>query len=131
MIRLTCQTHCFTSNTNHMDATKIKRLSEQIHIRRAGKGVREAAKEVGISSATLSRVENGKIPDLDTFGKICAWLGEDPAVYLGIRPVSGNGATTARVHFKKGVTIRPESAKALSEMILLAQQAFLAEELES
>jgi transcriptional regulator with XRE-family HTH domain len=115
-----------------MDEIRIKRLSEQIQLRRAGKGIREAAKEVGISHATLSRVENGKIPDLDTFGKICVWLGEDPAVYLGIRPVVGAiGATTARVHFKKGVTIRPESAKALSEMILLAQQAFLEEELES
>ena len=130
-MRLICQTLCFTNKTYHMDATRINRLSEQIQTRRAGKGVREAAKEVGISSATLSRVENGKIPDLDTFGKICAWLGEDPAVYLGISPNSEKTATTARVHFKKGVTIRPESAKALSEMILLAQQAFLAEELES
>ena len=114
-----------------MDDIRIKRLSEQIQLRRAGKGIREAAKEVGISHATLSRVENGKIPDLDTFGKICVWLGEDPAVYLGIRPVGGATNATARVHFKKGVTIRPESSKALSEMILLAQQAFLEEELES
>jgi transcriptional regulator with XRE-family HTH domain len=114
-----------------MDDIRIKRLSEQIQLRRAGKGIREAAREVGISHATLSRVENGKIPDLDTFGKICIWLGEDPAVYLGIPPVAGATNTTARVHFKKGATIRPESAKALSEMILLAQQAFLEEELES
>jgi hypothetical protein len=34
------------------------------------------------------------------------------------------------VHFKKGAAIKPESAKALSEMILLAQQALLEEELE-
>ena len=72
-----------------------------------------------------------KVPDLETFGKVCRWLDEDPAVYLGMRPSSQAGnVPTARVHFKKGVAIKPDSAKALSEMILLAQKALLEEELE-
>lgn len=104
----------------------IEALAEKIRQRRAGKGVREAAKEIGISPATLSRVENVKIPDLETFGKICAWLGDDPAVYLGIRPSAT--VSHAQVHFKKEVAIKPETAKALSEMIMLAQQALLSEE---
>ena len=78
--------------------------------------------EVGVSPATLSRVGNGKVPDLDTFGKICRWLGKDASVYLGSRSSDGAGeAPKVRVHFKKGTAIKPESAKALSEMILLAQ----------
>ena len=96
--------------------------------RRADKGVRAAASEVGVSPATFSRVENGGIPDLETFGKICQWLGEDPAIYLGLTPKSGAATQTARVHFRKGVTIRPDSAKALGELILAAQQALLAED---
>lgn len=113
-----------------MESLRIQELAQRIQQRRAGKGVREAAKEVGVSPATLSRVENGNVPDLETFGKICKWLGEDPALFLGIKPAETHAAS-ARVHFKKGAAIRPDSAKALSEMILLAQQAFLAEELES
>lgn len=109
---------------------KSQQLAQRIQECRAGKGIREAAKEVGVSPSTLSRVENGHIPDLETYRKICIWLNEDPAVYLGFKPES-TGATTARVHFKKGAAIKPDSAKALSEMILLAQQAFLEEELES
>lgn len=105
----------------------IKALSERIRQRRTGKGVREAAKEIGISPATFSRVENEKIPDLETFGKICAWLGDDPAIYLGIPPSSAH-TPRAQVHFKKEVAIEPDSAKALSEMIMLAQQALLKEE---
>jgi len=70
------------------------------------------------------------VPDLETFGKICRWLDEDPAIYLGFKP-TGAGVSTARVHFKKGAAIKLDSAKALSEMILLAQKAFLEEELES
>ena len=113
-----------------MESIRIQQLAQRIQENRAGMGIRAAAKEVGVSPATLSRIENGHVPDLDTFGKICRWLNEDPAVYIGFKPAGGD-STSARVHFKKGSTIKPDSAKALSEMILLAQKAFLEEELES
>ena len=111
-----------------MDLVKIDKLAERILQRRAGKGIRETAKEVGVSSATLSRIENKKIPDLETFGKVCAWLGDDPASYLGLPAKSASGASRPQVHFKKGTTIEKDSAIALGEMILLAQQAMLEEE---
>lgn len=113
-----------------MDSIRIDRLAQRIQERRAGRGIREAASEVGVSPATLSRVENGKIPDLETFSRICRWLGEDPAIYLGMRPAASSSVPTARVHFKKGAAIKKDSAKALGEMILAAQQALLEEELE-
>lgn len=37
-------------------------------------GVREFAKQIGISAATLSRIENGKTPDIETFFKLCFWI---------------------------------------------------------
>lgn len=106
----------------------IEGLAERIKLRRAGMGIREAALEVGVSPATLSRVENAKVPDLDTFGKICHWLGDDPAIYLGLQATSST-ERRAQVHFKKGAAISKDSAKALSEMILLAQKALMEEEL--
>lgn len=106
----------------------IEGLAERIKLRRAGMGIREAALEVGVSPATLSRVENAKVPDLDTFGKICHWLGDDPAIYLGLQATSST-EHRAQVHFKKGAAISKDSAKALSEMILLAQKALMEEEL--
>jgi transcriptional regulator with XRE-family HTH domain len=113
-----------------MDSIRIDRLAQRIQERRAGKGIREAATEVGVSPATLSRVENGKIPDLETFSKVCRWLGEDPAVYLGIRPAPLSSTPTARVHFKKGAAIKKDSAKALGELILAAQKALIEEDFE-
>ena len=109
----------------------MDRLAQRIQEHRAGKGIREAAKEVGVSSATLSRVENGKVPDLETFSRICRWLQEDPAEYLGV-PITTRSASvpTARVHFKKGAAIKQDSAKALGELILAAQRALMEEEQE-
>lgn len=107
----------------------IEAMAERIQQCRAGRGIRETAKEVGVSPATLSRVENGKVPDLDTFSKICAWLGDDPAMFLGLHRSLASHPTRTQVHFKKGVAIEQDTAKALSEMILLAQHALLEDEL--
>lgn len=112
-----------------MESLAIDELALRIQEHRAGKGIREAAKEVGVSSATLSRVENGKVPDLETFGKICQWLGDDPSIYLGLKPRVIE-TPRAQVHFKKGAAIEKDSAKALSEMIMLARKALLEEELQ-
>jgi transcriptional regulator with XRE-family HTH domain len=37
-------------------------------------GIREAAKQIGISHATLSRIENGKATDGATLWRILNWL---------------------------------------------------------
>lgn len=100
----------------------IAALAKKIATKRAGRGVREVAKEVGISPATLSRMENGNVPDLDTFRKICAWLDEDPGAILGITPAKP-AALAVRVHFRKERAVDPKTAKALAEMILHAQKA--------
>jgi len=40
------------------------------------------ARNIGISKSTLSRVENGNMPDLLTFFKILNWLGNDLKNYI-------------------------------------------------
>lgn len=110
-----------------MDANKLNELSKRIREKRAGKGIRDAAKEIGISPATLSRIENGKIPDLDTFGRICAWTGDSPSIYLGTQS-QNSVIPRVQVHFKKESAIKPETAKALAELILRAQNKIISEE---
>ena len=95
--------------------------------KRGKRGVREVAAEVGVSSATYSRVENGHMPDLETFAKLCRWLGRDPSEFLGLEAHKSDQAPTkAVVHFKKKKTVKPETAKALGELILAAQRAIRA-----
>lgn len=50
-------------------------LAGMLKNKRADKGLRAIAQEIGnVSAATLSRIEQGKIPDVDTFIRICQWL---------------------------------------------------------
>jgi transcriptional regulator with XRE-family HTH domain len=50
-------------------------LASMLKSRRAAKGLRTVAEEIGgLSFATLSRIEQGKVPDVDTFIRICKWL---------------------------------------------------------
>ncbi len=54
-------------------------LARMIRERRGGMGLRETCIQIGeISAPTLSRIENGKQPDVDTLLRICKWL-EVPA----------------------------------------------------
>ena len=87
--------------------------------------MRAAAAEAEISSATFSRVENGHMPDLETFAKICKWLGKDPREFLGFE--RGEAAPPqAVVQFKKDRTVSRDTAVALGELILAAQNAMRA-----
>lgn len=100
----------------------LESLGRLVAKKRGEQGIRAAAKEVGISPSTLSRVENGHLPDLENYRKICAWLGIDPATVVGKADV-GARTNVARAHFKKDGAIRQETAAALAELILAAQRA--------
>ena len=108
-----------------MSKISLRALSDQLRRERGTRGVREVSAEIGISPATLSRVERGNLPDLDTFAKICLWLKVDPAEVLGVhaqRPTKANSRLYASAHFRADKTPSPELAKALANMILAAEE---------
>lgn len=61
----------------------IQKFSAMVKDKRGDMGLREMAKKIGnISPSTLSRIEKGKIPDLETFVKICQWLDVSPEEFV-------------------------------------------------
>lgn len=85
-----------------------------------GLGIRAAAKEVGVSHATLARVEKGFLPDLENYEKIRRWLGiEEDVVAMSPATVS-----VPQVHFRREKTATAETASALARMILTAQESW-------
>ena len=82
---------------------------------------------IGISPATLSRVENGHLPDIANFRKICQWLEIDPAAVLGFDTDLMNRPVVS-VHFRKSGTMPLETGAALAEMIQAAHRALVEQE---
>ena len=108
-----------------MPQPSLTTLGQMITEKRGSRGVRVTAAKIGISPATLSRIEKGHLPDLENFQKICRWLRVDPSLVLGFDADTGS-QPVASVHFRKDQTMKLETAKALATMILAAQRALIA-----
>lgn len=110
-----------------MGVLNLQILGRKLTEKRSNRGIREVAEEIGVSAATLSRVENGHLPDLHNFRKICDWLKVDPSQILGLN-FPQNTRPQAAVHFRKKQELSPKTAKSLANMILAAQRAISLEE---
>ena len=111
------------------DYPSLGTLGRLVSKKRGKVGIRATAREIGLSPATLSRVENGQMPDLANFTKICRWLEVDPARVLGFDPET-LGRPAAAVHFRSQATVSLATAGALQELIIKAQ-GMLSEDQES
>ena len=114
-----------------MAQARLGSLGNDVRKHRENKTLRDAARTIGISPATLMRVEAGRVPDVETYGKLCNWLGVDPGSYLGIKPTPTSATTTTTessapthvvvsAHFKADRLPDPETVKALANMIMFA-----------
>lgn len=50
------------------------------------KALRDIAKESGVSTATILRVGSGKGPDVESFMRLCKWMGIPMAVFSNEEP---------------------------------------------
>lgn len=104
----------------------ILKFSSLLIEKRKDKGIREFARELSVSPATLSRIERGNLPDLETFEKLCSALSIDPADVLDRVGAPSQQTAPAvsgvtAVHFKADAHYTPEAAKDLASLILAAQ----------
>jgi len=95
---------------------KFENLASLVLQTRGSMGIRAAAKEIGISPTTLSRIERGHIPDIKTLDKVCAWIGEDPAKFTAIGGV--------QIAFKKKAAVSKETSKSLANAIKILSEQF-------
>lgn len=101
---------------------EIGELGQLLARKRGNMGVRAAAREIGISPSTLSRIEKGHVPDVGTLEKVCEWLGEEPSRFTGV----GN----LQIAFKNRKAVPPSTAQSLAALIEKASQQF-ADEVEA
>jgi transcriptional regulator with XRE-family HTH domain len=106
----------------------LLRLGALLRERRGGRGIREVAKEIGISPATLTRIEGGRLPDLLTFRRMCEWVKINPAEILGI-PIQQTGEnpveevpSEAAVHLRADQALPQAAASDLANLIVFAHR---------
>lgn len=106
-----------------MAKVTLQNLGTIVREKRGTRGLRTVASEIGTSAPTLSRIESGKMPDLQTFSKLCRWLDLDPATLLDLRSRQTEAGPThvAVAHLKAHREIDPQTASALANAILKAQ----------
>ena len=102
----------------------LQNLGTEVKKKRGNRGLRETAREIGTSAPTLSRLESGKMPDLQTFSKLCRWLEVDPGEILNVTPQRLEEAADmiASAHLKAKREISPATARAFTNLIVKAQQ---------
>ncbi|MFC5410855.1 helix-turn-helix domain-containing protein [Larkinella bovis] len=111
----------------------VNALGEAIQRQREAKKltVRAAAEQMeSVSPSTLSRIERGSLPDLDTYMRICRWLNVDPA-HFAVEPidkaVSEKNTSLKKediiVHLRADKLLNQQTREALITMIEVAYAA--------
>jgi transcriptional regulator with XRE-family HTH domain len=98
-------------------------LAGMLKSKRGDKGLRSLAEEIGnVSAATLSRIEQGKLPDVDTFIKLCKWLNVPSDSFITNeskrKPVSNKEQVVA--HLRAERELSRETVNMLIKMIDMA-----------
>ena len=99
-------------------------LASMIKSKRGKKGLRDTATEIGnISSATLSRVEQGNLPDVETFIRLCNWLGVSTETFVtGAQIDSSELSEKDKIVYqlRSSQVLDPETIRAMITMVDIA-----------
>lgn len=96
-----------------------QKFSEMIKSKRGKTGLRQLASEIGISASTLSRVEQGNLPDIDTYIKLCEWL-EVSTEYFTSNPTIQSTQNNIVAYLRADKSLPSATSDALIQMIQLA-----------
>lgn len=79
----------------------LEMFSEKVllHRHRCRLSLRAAAKQIGISASTLNRLENRKMPDVETFFRICKWIILPTDYFLIGTPIKNNVKPKERMKY--------------------------------
>ena len=110
-----------------MATIDINKLAQLVKSKRGSRNLREIATEIknevgeDVSISTLSRIEQGKIPDLSTYMKICEWLNVSPNEFsLNDEIKERSHKEEIFFHLRADQSLSPEVSEALSKMIEIA-----------
>ncbi len=108
----------------------VEKLANLVRSKRGNCGLRETAKEIGnVSPSTISRVEKGKTPDMDTFLALCEWLEVSPAEFIQNTEQEQDLDTpeAIAIQFRADKNLDPAVANALVSLVKAAYKDMTSE----
>lgn len=80
---------------------------------------RQVAAEAGVSASTLTRMAQGRRPDLDGLARLCSWSGLSANDYIRNGAPRGEPETLAKIstHLRADPNLEPETAEMLDKLI--------------
>ncbi|HVZ71213.1 MAG TPA: helix-turn-helix domain-containing protein [Polyangia bacterium] len=102
----------------------LEGLHDALDVKRRAEGIswRQAATQMGVSASTLTRMAQGKSPDVEGFGRMVRWLGAQaddfiaPIASRKRKPDQDLRVVVSR-HLRASKELDRESAKALENII--------------
>ena len=84
---------------------------------------KDVAEQAGVSASTLTRMSQGKRPDVDGLALLLAWSGLDASAFL---PSANSPEPLAQIaaNLRADRNLSSESAQALEEIIKVAYERF-------
>jgi transcriptional regulator with XRE-family HTH domain len=117
----------------HTSGIDLKKFAALVRTKRASRGLRAVADEIGnVSASTLSRIEQACVPDLPTFIRICSWLGMSPNEFVqSSLSLKRKTPGPARIRLPESIeaqlrqdhSLPTATVDAISQMIRVAYQA--------
>lgn len=100
-------------------------LAAKLREKRGDKGLRETAKEIGgVSAPTLSRIEKGNVPDVDTYLRICKWLEVSSDIFTNTKSTSSSPNEEEyinfNIHLRADKELKPSTVNTLIKLINLS-----------
>jgi len=82
-----------------------------------GLSLRQASEASGVPVTTLSRVEQGRTPDLATFRRIVEWLGLSPDRFFTPTTRAADTLEAISVHLRTDPTLSREAADRIADIV--------------
>jgi transcriptional regulator with XRE-family HTH domain len=97
-------------NETFFAALDSERISRKLHWK-------AVAAEAGVSASTLTRIGQGRRPDVDSFAALTAWAGLDPERFFRHRSDDQpSSLSTISVLLRRDPNLSPDAAAALDEL---------------
>jgi len=106
----------------------VNRLSAMVKAKRANRPLRVVADEIrGVTASTLSRIERGNAPDLESFMRLCQWLSVSADDFRSSVPVEAGEPMAMpdviEANLRADKILPTDAVDALSQMIRFAYKA--------